>query len=47
VKKLKPNTKVDAKLPQCYVYEIRIDGVVRYVGKGRDGRIYSHLIARE
>jgi LEM-3-like GIY-YIG domain len=44
VKKLKRNTKVDAKLRQCYVYEIRIDGVVRYVGKGRNGRIYSHLI---
>ena len=27
-----------------YVYEIRVDGVVRYVGKGRNGRIYSHLI---
>ena len=34
----------DAKLRQCYVYEIRVDGVVRYIGKGRNGRIYSHLI---
>jgi hypothetical protein len=45
VKKLKRNTKgQDGKLRQCYVYEIRIDGVVRYIGKGRNGRIYSHLI---
>jgi hypothetical protein len=41
VKKLKRNTKVDAKLRQCYVYEIRIDGVVRYVGKGPQR---SHLL---
>jgi hypothetical protein len=34
----------DIKLRQCYVYEIQIDGVVRYIGKGRNGRIYSHLI---
>jgi len=27
-----------------YVYEIRVDGVVRYIGKGRDGRMYSHMI---
>jgi hypothetical protein len=32
------------KLRQCYVYEIRVDGVVRYIGRGRNGRIYSHLI---
>ena len=45
VKKLNRNTKgQDGKLRQCYVYEIRIDGVVRYIGKGRNGRIYSHLI---
>ena len=34
----------DDRLRRCYVYEIRVDGVVRYVGKGRNGRIYSHLI---
>jgi hypothetical protein len=34
----------DGEPRQCYVYEIRIDGVVRYIGKGRNGRIYSHLI---
>jgi hypothetical protein len=27
-----------------YVYEIRVDGVVRYIGKGRNGRVYSHMI---
>jgi hypothetical protein len=27
-----------------YVYEIRVDGVVRYIGKGREGRMYSHMI---
>ena len=33
-----------AKLRRCYVYEIRVDGVVRYIGKGCNDRIYSHLI---
>jgi hypothetical protein len=33
-----------AKLRQCYVYEIRVDGVVRYIGKGCNDRVYSHLI---
>jgi len=33
-----------AKPRQCYVYEIRVDGVVRYIGKGCNDRIYSHLI---
>src|SRR5215218_2185645 len=27
-----------------YVYEIRVEGVVRYIGKGRNGRMYSHMI---
>ena len=27
-----------------YVYVIRVDGVVRYIGKGRNGRLYSHMI---
>jgi hypothetical protein len=27
-----------------YVYAVLVDGVVRYVGKGRNGRMYSHLI---
>jgi hypothetical protein len=33
-----------ATVGDCYVYEIRVNGVVRYIGKGRDARIYSHLI---
>ena len=28
----------------AYVYAVLVDGVVRYVGKGRNGRMYSHLI---
>jgi hypothetical protein len=28
----------------AYVYTVLVDGVVRYVGKGRNGRMYSHLI---
>jgi hypothetical protein len=27
-----------------YVYAIIVDGVVRYIGKGRNGRMYTHLI---
>jgi hypothetical protein len=27
-----------------YVYEIRVDGVLRYIGKGRNRRVYSHMI---
>jgi hypothetical protein len=45
MKKLNQNTKgQESELRQCYVYEIQIDGVIRYIGKGRNGRIYSHLI---
>ena len=28
----------------AYVYVILVDGVVRYIGKGRNGRMYTHLI---
>jgi hypothetical protein len=28
----------------AYVYAILVDEVVRYVGKGRNGRMYAHLI---
>lgn len=28
----------------AYVYAILVDGVVRYIGKGRNGRMYNHLI---
>jgi hypothetical protein len=45
VKKLRGNAKGQLpNLRRCYVYEIRVDGVVRYIGKGRNDRIYSHLI---
>jgi hypothetical protein len=33
----KPNSKPTAVSP-TYVYEIRVDGLVRYIGKGRNGR---------
>jgi hypothetical protein len=26
-----------------YVYEIAVDGVVRYIGKGKNGRVFDHL----
>lgn len=45
MKKLKGIAKVQtAKLRRCYVYEIRVDGVIRYIGKGCNDRINSHLI---
>jgi len=45
MQKLKRNAKgQSAKLRECYVYEIRVDGVVRYIGKGCNDRIYYHLI---
>src|SRR3954469_19959430 len=45
MKKLRRNAKgQSAKLRRCYVYEIRVDGVVRYIGKGCKDRIYYHLI---
>ena len=28
----------------AYVYAILVDGIVRYIGKGRNGRLYAHLI---
>jgi len=28
----------------AYVYEIRVDGIVRYIGKGCNGRVHLHLI---
>jgi hypothetical protein len=28
----------------AYVYAILIDGMVRYIGKGRNERMYTHLL---
>src|SRR2546421_2619036 len=27
----------------CYVYAIYVDGVLRYIGKGTNGRMYAHM----
>jgi hypothetical protein len=32
------------RLSAAYVYAIIVEGVVRYIGKGRNGRMYTHLI---
>ena len=35
---------IERKLPiGYYVYTIRVDGAVRYIGKGKDLRLYSHM----
>ena len=35
---------VDVPMPKrCYVYAIHVDGVLRYFGKGTDGRMYAHM----
>ena len=45
MKKLRGNAKGQLRKPrQCYVYEIRVDGVVRCIGKGCNDRVHSHLI---
>jgi hypothetical protein len=28
---------------RCYVYAIHVDGVLRYFGKGSNGRMYAHM----
>ena len=34
----------DVPLPKrCYVYAIHVDGVLRYFGKGTNGRMYAHM----
>ena len=32
------------RAPKAYVYAIIVDGIVRYVGKGRGTRLFVHLI---
>jgi hypothetical protein len=44
MKPLKQIEKRQTANSSSYVYAIRVDGVVRYIGKGRNGRIYSHMI---
>jgi hypothetical protein len=35
---------VDVPMPKrCYVYAIHVDGVLRYFGKGTNGRMYAHM----
>jgi hypothetical protein len=29
---------------RCYVYAIHVSGVVRYIGKGGNGRLHFHVI---
>ena len=34
----------DVPMPKrCYVYAIHVDGVLRYFGKGSNGRMYAHM----
>jgi hypothetical protein len=28
---------------RSYIYAIHVDGVMRYIGKGTDGRMYAHM----
>ena len=42
--KCKQERALKSSTCSAYVYEIQVDGVVRYIGKGRNGRVYSHLI---
>lgn len=38
------SSKIEMKKPKgYYVYTIRVDGVVRYIGKGKGFRMYSHM----
>ena len=38
------NSKIEMKKPKgYYVYSIHVDGIVRYIGKGKGLRMYSHM----
>ena len=38
------SSKIEMKEPKgYYVYSIRVDGIVRYIGKGKGLRMYSHM----
>lgn len=44
-RKTKSTLPAPAQVPhRCYVYQIIVDGVIRYIGKGKNGRVYAHLI---
>jgi hypothetical protein len=43
-KRLRSAQRVVPTMTGCYIYAIIVDGVVRYIGKGRNGRMYTHLI---
>ncbi len=40
-KSAKPSQQESPK--GCYVYEIHVDSVLRYIGKGTNGRMYAHM----
>ncbi len=40
-KSAKPSQQESPK--GCYVYGIHVDGVLRYIGKGTNGRMYAHM----
>jgi hypothetical protein len=41
------NRKLPATENQFYVYAIYVDGIVRYIGKGSNGRVHFHVIEAE
>jgi hypothetical protein len=41
-----PLKDLEEQLPlpkRSYIYAIHVDGVLRYIGKGTDGRMYAHM----
>jgi hypothetical protein len=41
---VRPSASPRSETRSAYVYAIVVDGVVRYIGKGRDARMYAHLV---